>query len=125
MCVDAGSCGLSTSCLNVFQRLRCLLLLLLVRAPFVSVGLVCQLPASHQLLLSVSAGDRCVVRQVAASVANAAGLVVVESAAVAEHRPMENEVGCCNTALSCSLFGGAAFQSREAAVSVSTLYLLV
>lgn len=104
MCVNTGSCGLSTSCLNVFQRHRCLLLLLLVRALFVSTGLVCQRPASHQLLLSVSAGDRCVVEQVAASVAGACGLVVVESAAVTEHGPMENEVGCCNRALSCSLF---------------------
>lgn len=104
MCVDTGSCGLSTSCLNVFQRHRRLLLLLLVRALFVSAGLVCQRPAGHQLLLRVSAGDRCVVEQVAASVAGAARSVVVESAAAAEDGPMENEVGCCNSALSCSLF---------------------
>lgn len=64
-------------------------------------------PASRQLLLIVSAGDRCVVERVAGG---AAGLVVVESATVAECGPMENEVGCCNTALSCSLFWPGTFQ---------------
>lgn len=69
-------------------------------AHFVVAGLVCQLPASRQLLLFVSAGE-----QVCCRVAGGgAGLAVAESATAAECGPMENEVGCCSTALSCSLF---------------------